>query len=246
MAAVFLALAAAPARAQPEVDGPARAEARRITQRATRHYEHHRYELALEGYQRAHGVYPVPGLLFNMAQCHRELGQHELAIQRLEQYLDERPDAPNRALVLDLLAESRAALTESRARATEARASETAAALSAELERQRAALAEVERARLELERAREAGEERREEERLRYETAYADLEAARRELEAAQRRLDAQQVELSASPEVYEEWWFWTLVVAAVAVVAGGITLGVVLTQEPGLPSGSLGTIDLR
>jgi tetratricopeptide (TPR) repeat protein len=243
---VFVLTAPSPVRAQTEADPAARAEARSTTQRATRFYDHGRFEQALEGYQQAYALFPAPGLLFNIAQCHRELGQHQLAIERFEQYLRERPDAPNRALVLDLTAESRAALAQGRAREEQGRSSGSEAALTAELQRQQAALAELERAQRELEQARATGAERREGERERYEAALTELETARRELEEARERLELGGGTELPTVEVYEEAWFWTLIVSAVLVIGAGVTIGIVLTQEPGLPFGTLGTIDLR
>lgn len=45
--------------------------------------------------------------------------------------------------------------------------------------------------------------------------------------------------------EVYEEWWFWTVI--GVVAVGAGVTIGVVASQPTTqLPMGSLGTIDTR
>ncbi len=207
----------------------------------TTHYNAGRYDRALEEYQRAYELVPAPGLLFNLGQCYRELGRRDEAIASFEQYLQERPDAPNRALVEDLL--------------RELRPREDSAAEA----REQAALTELERARQELEAARQAGTARLEQERERYESALEELERARHELEATRVRMleRAQQDEAArarvaaapppppSSPEFYEEWWFWAIVVGVV-VGAGAITASVLLGQSPTLPSGSLGTIDTR
>jgi hypothetical protein len=46
--------------------------------------------------------------------------------------------------------------------------------------------------------------------------------------------------------EVYEEWWFWTLIGVGIAAVAVGVTVGVLESQGSVLPMGTLGTIDGR
>ncbi|MCZ7677464.1 MAG: tetratricopeptide repeat protein [Sandaracinaceae bacterium] len=222
----------------------ARAEARRVARRASRDYNAGRYDQALEGYRRAYELVPAPGLHFNLGQCYRALGRHEEAIASFELYLRERPDAPNQELARELIRESRAALASA------------APSAAAPRERERAALAELERARRELEAARAAGAEQVEQERARYEAALAELEEARAALEAAREEMLARAVAEDAAgpgvaagparaPEIYEEWWFWTLITAAV-LAAGGITIGVVVGQSPVLPGGTLGTIDAR
>lgn len=45
--------------------------------------------------------------------------------------------------------------------------------------------------------------------------------------------------------EVYEEWWFWTLIGLALAGGAG-VTIGVVLLDPGSLPQGTLGVLDAR
>lgn len=156
-ALVALTLAGAPqaARAQPPDKGaptaadPARrAPAKKLAQQATRKYNAGQYRAALEGYTRSYDTFPAPGLLFNIAQCHRGLGDHGAALRAYEAYLRERPDAPNRALVEELMAEQDAALRAQR----QARAAETERA-RAEAARARAEAREAEQRRAAHERA---------------------------------------------------------------------------------------------
>jgi tetratricopeptide (TPR) repeat protein len=69
-----------------------------------------RFGEALDKYARAYELYPVPGLLFNIGQCHRLLKHHAKAIFFFEGYLRDEPAASNRPLVEDLIREARAAL----------------------------------------------------------------------------------------------------------------------------------------
>ncbi|MBI5479772.1 MAG: tetratricopeptide repeat protein, partial [Deltaproteobacteria bacterium] len=122
---------------------PATARGDRATTEAKAHFEqgNARYNLgeyreALEAYRRAYRVKPLPGFLFNVAQCHRNLGEYEEAISFYERYLEAAPATPNRVLVTSLLAESREKLLAKRRAQEEetarrARAPATQAAASA-------------------------------------------------------------------------------------------------------------------
>jgi tetratricopeptide (TPR) repeat protein len=73
-----------------------------------RHYELAEYPQALETYRKAYRAKALPAFQFNIAQCHRKLGQHREAIQMYQAYLVGVPNADNKALVESLIAESRA------------------------------------------------------------------------------------------------------------------------------------------
>jgi tetratricopeptide (TPR) repeat protein len=102
--AVLLAGAPAPVR------DVAADEARTLYVEAKTAYDAGRFDDALVGFQAAFAKKPLPGFLFNLGQCERQLGHHDRAIFFFERYLDEKPDAANRALVEELIAESRARL----------------------------------------------------------------------------------------------------------------------------------------
>lgn len=69
-----------------------------------------RFDEALAGYTRAYERYPVPALLFNIGQCHKNLHDYAKAVFFFEGYLRDAPAATNRALVEDLIREARAEL----------------------------------------------------------------------------------------------------------------------------------------
>lgn len=73
-------------------------------------YTKGKYEMALKAFQRAYKLEAVPLLFVNIAQCHRQLGNHEAAIASLERYLEAEPEADNRAEIEELLASERALL----------------------------------------------------------------------------------------------------------------------------------------
>jgi tetratricopeptide (TPR) repeat protein len=75
------------------------------------HYTVGEFEQALERFAAAYKLRPAPLLLFNMGQCHRQLGRHERAVFFFEGFLrDASPDDANRALVEELLDEEKAAV----------------------------------------------------------------------------------------------------------------------------------------
>lgn len=114
LAAFALLLLAGPASASPPPDAERMKQAKANAEEGTRRYNLGQFEEALESYSRAYEAVPAPGLLFNIGQCHRALKRHERAIFFLEGYLREKPDAPNRDLVEEILAEERALLDQQR------------------------------------------------------------------------------------------------------------------------------------
>jgi tetratricopeptide (TPR) repeat protein len=83
-------------------------EPRALVKQGNALYQAGRFEDALRAYQRAYELRPRPVLLFNLAQCHRELGRLARAIYLYERYLVELPAAPDRAEVTALVAQLRA------------------------------------------------------------------------------------------------------------------------------------------
>ncbi len=76
------------------------------------------FESALASFNAAYELIPVPGLLFNIGQCHRKLGHHEEAAEFFKRYLVEETDEiGNRAEVKELAAEESKLAEEARAAA---------------------------------------------------------------------------------------------------------------------------------
>lgn len=110
--AVASIVASAPARADDAGDGDRMEQARRTVTAADIDYKLGRFTAALDKYTRAYELYPVAPLLFNIAQCHKNLRDYEKAIFFYEGYLRDAPRANNRALVEDLIREAKLALNE--------------------------------------------------------------------------------------------------------------------------------------
>jgi hypothetical protein len=141
-----------------------------------RHYELGEYAQALAVYKKAYVQRPLPAFQFNIAQCHRKLGQFKEAISMYQAYLVGVPNAPNAALVKDLIAESQ----------TQLAAAEAAAAEAARLEAEKK---KAEEARLAAEAARKAKEAEAAAEAERRKQVQAKLDADRqRSLEATYNR----------------------------------------------------------
>ena len=68
-------------------------------------FEQRRYREALSHYQRAYRAFALPGFLFNIGQCHRNLGQPRPALAAFRRYLARAPRAGNRQAVESLIAD---------------------------------------------------------------------------------------------------------------------------------------------
>ena len=104
--------------ARPAVAAPAtkeaRAKAKKLYIQGERKYSMGEFKEALQLFSAAYEALPLPGFLFNIGQCERQLGNHKKAIFLYRRYLQKQPDARNRALVEKLIAESEAALKKAR------------------------------------------------------------------------------------------------------------------------------------
>jgi hypothetical protein len=70
---------------------------------ATLHYNLGEYKEALEGFKDAYRSYENPIFLFNIAQCHRQLGDKAHAIRFYRVYLNSMPEASNRDQVHEMI-----------------------------------------------------------------------------------------------------------------------------------------------
>jgi tetratricopeptide (TPR) repeat protein len=162
------------------------------------HYSLGEFSPALEFYKRAYRFKPLPAFLFNIAQCHRKLGNHREAVTMYQSYLVGVPDAPNKALVESLIEESQHKLAE------EQRIAEEKVKAAREAER-----LESERKRAEAERLAKEAEA----------TAAAERAKAEQARLAAQRERD---LEKTYDRHPARKWAIIGAGVGAAAVLAGG------------------------
>src|SRR4051812_1471531 len=80
--------------------------------RAERAFNLGRFDEALTEYQAAYEALPLPAFVFNIAQCHRNLGNGDKAVFFYQRFLSLQPDAPNRPVVEELIAEQNKHLEE--------------------------------------------------------------------------------------------------------------------------------------
>ena len=73
--------------------------AKKAFERAEKLFALGKFDEALAQYQRAYDAKPLPGLLFNIGQCHRNLGDYEAAIFSFKKYLKAAPGSDNREQV---------------------------------------------------------------------------------------------------------------------------------------------------
>jgi tetratricopeptide (TPR) repeat protein len=99
---------------------PALDDARKLTTQATVEYDVGHFDQALDLYTKAYERYPKPALLFDIGQCHRLLGHYERAIFFYQGYLRGKPDAANRTMVEQFIADSQRQLDAQRAAAAAA------------------------------------------------------------------------------------------------------------------------------
>ena len=84
-------------------DDPGTRAARRYFERGEKLFALGRFDEALEQYQEAFDAKPLPGFLYNIGQCYRNLGDYDQAIFSFKKYLDLEPDAPNKDAVEELI-----------------------------------------------------------------------------------------------------------------------------------------------
>jgi tetratricopeptide (TPR) repeat protein len=109
---LLAAAAARPGHAQDRGEKAARAH----FQRAEKAFNLGKFDEALTAYEAAYEAKALPGFLFNMAQCHRNLGNAERAVFFYERFLALDPETKNRTLVEELIAEQRKKLDGAKAK----------------------------------------------------------------------------------------------------------------------------------
>jgi tetratricopeptide (TPR) repeat protein len=84
---------------------PTERAARRHYERGQKLFNLQKFDEALEQFQKAYDAKPIPDFLFNIGQCHRNLGDYESAIFSFKKFLKLDPEAPNREQVEKLIEE---------------------------------------------------------------------------------------------------------------------------------------------
>ncbi|MBL9038620.1 MAG: tetratricopeptide repeat protein [Archangium sp.] len=188
-ALLLLAFLAAPAFGQKgkKVD-PDEAKARTLFTAGQKAYDVGEFSTALASYTEAYKLKPLPGFLFNIAQCHRQLGNFKEASFFYGRFIDNsKPEAPNVELARELLEDAK------RREAEAARKDEEARKAAEEKAKADAPLATV--------------------------LVPADVPPP-------------PMPPLEEPKPVYTKGWFWGVVGGGVAVVAGAVVAGVLLSNR--------------
>lgn len=218
-----------------ELTDEAKAQARVKFSEGNAAYEQGNFREALKSFEAAYRLAPLPGFLFNVAQCHRQLGDFAQAASAYRRYLSLSEKEPaNAAMVKDLIAEmdsnarqqtasrSASSRTVASAKAVAKDRPETASARPAELR----------------EGAKSGGVKVPEKRPLDIRTS--------RSMAIEQNTLPPAAVPGTPAPEVQKpvtrKWWLWAGA-GAVALVAGGVIYAVT-APEP--RPATLGTIPGR
>ena len=218
--AVAFALTATPSHAAKDA---ARDAARALYERAQQTYDRGEIAAALTLYLQAYETKALPGFLFNIAQCHRQLRNYERASFYFKRYLDLAPTTPNAQVVRDLITEVEA----KQAELEEHKRADAAAARSQQVELARIAAAQAEK---------ESDARRLE----------ASNVAKKQELELATARAIQEKppvVEAAPSSSVLTKWWLWA---GVGVVVAGAAGAGAYVATAPSARPTTLGTDSAR
>jgi tetratricopeptide (TPR) repeat protein len=86
-------------------EDPSERTAKRHYDRGQKLFNLQKFDEALEQYQKAFDAKPIPSILFNIGQCHRNLGDYDAAIFSFKRYLKLDPEAENREQVEELIAD---------------------------------------------------------------------------------------------------------------------------------------------
>jgi hypothetical protein len=121
--AALIAAAPAPsaAREAERAEPRAREDASVYFNRGALNYNLGHFQEATAAFEKAYELEPSPILLFNIAQCQRQLGNNERALFLYRRYLEQAPHAPNRPDVSKRIAEIEQSIRDEKA-AAEARA----------------------------------------------------------------------------------------------------------------------------
>ncbi len=191
-------------------------EARRLFEHAELEFNVGKFPEALADYQSAYEAKPLPGFLFNIAQCYRNVGNFERARFFFRRYLALEPHAPNRHRVDELIAEM--------SRQLEAKQAEAAAAAPATSPPVADAPPLV----------------------TTPPPAPVLVEPVLPVVPAAPSAVLMTSPAPATPPAhrpIWKRWWFWT---GVAAVVAGGVVATYVLTRTTTQTPGSLDPIDGR
>lgn len=213
---------AGPASADDRAD---KTKAKALFDEAQVHYQVGRFEEAEKDYSKAYELARLPGFLFNIGQCHRELKDYARALSFYESYLEKKPDAKNRGIVEGLIAEAKGKI--------------------ADQEEQKRRNEEI-ALKLKAERLAEAKSSLGSNKSPRDLTQPVPNPPGQNAATPSNILAASEPSKAKERVPLYEKWWFWTIVGSAVAVAAGTTIYAVSSGGKDEMPAGTIGTVDFR
>jgi hypothetical protein len=224
-----------------ELTDEAKAQAREKFNAGNAAYEQGNYREALKAFEAAYQLAPLPGFLFNVAQCHRQLEDFTRAASAYRRFLAlSEKEPPNAAMVKGLIAEMDAKARQQQAATRTAPGKPVAHAKVASKDRPEAGSARSAQLRDGVKKEGSEGKKEAEKKPL-------DIHTSRSPAVERKALPPAAVPSATTAQEVKEEpltrkWWVWAGA-GAVAAVAGGVIYAVT-APEP-RPT-TLGTIPGR
>ena len=204
--------------------GDAKAQARMHYKKAKTAFEVGKYKIALAEYQSAYRLMPLPGFLFNIGQCYRNMKKPDKAIIAFKRYLKQKPKAANREAVEGLIAELEAEIE-----------------LKTPLPGQKPPVDGTTDP-VEDPAAPDPDEDPKQPPEPKTVPDYKPPDAGPNTAIVVPPPIPPPRTKPRTTP-IYKKWWFWTIVGAAVAGGAVGTYFGV-RSAKPDIPTSDLGVLD--
>jgi hypothetical protein len=195
------------------------------------HFSLGEFKPALEEYRKAYQLRPLPALLFNMAQCHRHLGELERAAFLIRRFLETSSSETQQHQAEVVLQQVEAALQKKQKEKPEAAPSpgvRPGSSVSGISVPSSSSLPIAAKRSSSFSRSIAA-------------PAFAAAAGITREPSSTAASITQPVV---APPPLYTRWWFWTLV--GTVVVGTAASVGVAATRGEDPPSGTLAPVDYR
>jgi tetratricopeptide (TPR) repeat protein len=201
-------------------EDPATAAAKKHYQQGESAFALGQYNQALEEYTAGYQQKPLPAFLFNIAQCHWNIGDAAKAVSNWDKAIE----SYDRAMFF-----YRKYLTE----AKDDLRKESIEEIVGKLETTKAETEEMKRQALETDRIGKLA--------LTEEARRRQEEAAAKKAQAAALLEQTRLAKMKEEEPVYKKWWFWTIVGVVVASGSGAAVYFLSRDSGPSIPTGSMG-----